>query len=357
MRMLLAGVGVLLVACGGPSLDQPDGPYAPAMVRGLDTPVVFSVEQPKGSSAAGFAVDARTGALTPQPGGVVVVDMANSESGSCVRSSDGDVWCWTMQQYPEQVELAGPAVELTADRNNGCALLDDGQVQCWTWADRAVSTIATGVTALAAVDETTCMRTETGDVNCTTADSGLQPVTLDEPVTLLTAAGGRFCSAGTSIHCWTQAGTTERMKAPAAGVVRAIHVDSWRVCATMPDGVYCRGHRPSDRFTLRDDLLPGAQLHGGDLDCQRQTVAISYTSVSVEYTCAGTRPAWLGTDLAERWLYIDSTAGSTCAIDVDQNVSCDTGGKPATLAFRSSNGLVLRATGADGTSITYEAQR
>jgi alpha-tubulin suppressor-like RCC1 family protein len=96
--------------------------------------------------------------LVAIPGGRDVDDVSCTADTTCVRATDGTVWCWgnngsavagppagTVRRAPFQIEGLTDAVAVAAGDVVACALRETGEIACW--GQRAFT--GTGTTAVA----------------------------------------------------------------------------------------------------------------------------------------------------------------------------------------------------------------
>jgi hypothetical protein len=334
-----------------PRVDHPDGPYAPAHAQGLTGDVEYSIETSDGRTPEGLTVDAATGAITPQPGGNRIVELENGGDVGCARDSENVIWCWTTEKtHPEPVELPDDAVESTVNATEGCALLADRTFRCWAWDDLRPRLTATDVTAAAANLATTCTVNSAGTVTCTGHGRRNHQVTLPEPVTGIAAHGTTTCAHGTRVHCWGSDMRPGSPELPGNGRIERIHVGAGRICVKIRNETRCKAGT-AGTYHPRRDITPNTELHGDDLACRRETFLFGYAVVGVEATCEGPAPDWLTSNGEGGWLHIEKTGAVTCAIDMERRVLCGDE-RPRTLSFRPLDGVRLRATGTDGSTVT-----
>lgn len=346
---ILPAVG-LLVTTGNPArVELPDGPYGGARTNGMVAPVEYSLETTDGQRPEGFTIDPATGTVAPLPGGVRIVELETADTAGCARDTGNTVWCWTARKpWPTPIRLPADAIETSASTVEGCAILDDHSFHCWTWADLRPRLVASHVSAAAAGRNTTCTTDTDGTVSCTNGGPR-RAVELPEPAEGIAAHGTKICAHGTRIHCWSDDLRPGPPENPAPGRIERIHVGNERVCARIRTETYCRALNGPRTYTLDDTIEANVELHGDELDCRRETTLFGYSVVAVEHRCTGKTPAWLGR--GHDWLHAEKTGDTTCALDTDRRVTCGVD-DPKTLAFRRVDDLIVRATGADGSTVT-----
>lgn len=342
-------VVVLVVSRGGPRIELLDGPYGGARTIGLVGPVTYTIETETGGKVAGFAVDAGTGRLMPEPGGRQIVEMDIVESSGCGLDTGGLVWCWTEERPdPSPVLLPSAAVGVTAGVKKGCAILADRAFHCWGWDDYRASLAAVDVTASAADRGAVCVVTAVGEVSCLMGGAWSR-VSLPKPVRGIVAHGEEFCAYGADVNCWEgdlRPGPSEN---PASVNVEWMYMGKKRVCVSTLDAAYCRGRNGSRIYVQDKDVSGNVEVHGGELECRRETMLLGYSAGSITHSCVGSAPGWFKD--GGNWVYAEKSGVVTCAIDVGRLVVCG-GDEPRTLPFRVLDGLRLRATDGYGGTVT-----
>jgi len=345
-----ASIGVVLVvSMRGPRIELLDGPYGGAKAIGFAPPVIYSIETETGGKVDGFAVDPRTGHLMPEPGGRQIAEMDIVESSGCGLDTEGLVWCWTEERpEPSPVLLPSAAMGVTVGVENGCAILVDRAFHCWGWDDYRASLAAVDVIASAADRGAVCAVTAVGKVSCLTGVTWSW-VYLPKPARGIVAHGEEFCAYGADVNCWEgdlRPGPSEN---PTSANVEWMYMGKERVCVATPDATYCRGRNDRRIYVQDEDISGNVEVHGGELECRRETMLLGYSAGSITHSCVGSTPGWFKD--GGNWVYAQKSGAVTCAIDVGRLVVCGVD-KPRTLPFRVLDGLRLRATDRYGSTLT-----